>query len=123
LHYGILVPILHGCFQNETAADLLVHTIIRAPNNQLIKVLFNILTSSTGFDLNTFRPSGSEKKLLEERKEISKIRNEVLHHAGTVDKEAVSLSIAISETILNDIFNAVLKKLSLHLHEGIHVSR
>ncbi len=123
LHNGILAPILHGCFHDETAANLLVDTIIGTKNRQLITVMFSILTNTTDIDFKTFRRSGSEKPLREEIGEIRKVRNEVLHQAGTVDKGAASLGIIIAETILNDIFNAVLKKLGLHLHEGTHVSR
>ena len=115
LHNGILAPILHGCFHNETAADLLVHTIMGTKNRQLITVLFTILTNTTGIDFKTFRRSGSEKPLIGEIGEIRKVRNEVLHQAGTVGEGEASLAIIISETILNDIFNAVLIKLRLPL--------
>jgi len=115
---GILAPILHGCFHNESAANLLVNAIVKTKNEKLSKALFTILTNSTEIDLKIFCRSGSEKPLSQEISEIQKIRNEVLHHAGTVAEGEASLAITTSETILNEIFNAVLKKLGLHLHEG-----
>jgi len=122
LNKGILNPILHGCFHNESAATLLINSIARTKNEKLLKALRAILSNSTEIDLEKFCRSESKVALWKEIKNLKDIRNEVLHNAGTVDEGNATLAINTSETILNDIFNAVLKKLGLRLLEGNHVS-
>jgi len=121
LHNGILAPILHGCFHAESAANLLVNLIVRAKNDRFTKALFKVLADVIQVDVETFSRSGSKVSLWEEFSIIQKIRNKVLHQAEIVADGKALLAITISETILNDIFNGVLKKLELHLHAGTHV--
>ena len=70
LNKGILAPILHGCFHNESAATLLINSIEKITNVKLSNALLAILSNSTGIDLKTFCRSESEVPLWKEIGEL-----------------------------------------------------
>jgi len=121
LNFGILAPILHGCFHTESAANFLVETIMKQKNEKLTKALLQVLNHFTAINLSTFTRSGTTVKFWKEITDARIIRNRILHHGGRATREEATHAIAISETILNNILPAVLEKLGLHLHEGTQV--
>jgi hypothetical protein len=121
LNIGIFIPILHGCFHTDSAADLLVRIIVTTKDQKLTNALRKVFKHFTEIDLETIHRSGSADNLWKEIQGFHKIRNRVLHSAETVGHKEASTAIKVTETILNDVFKAILKKLGLHLHAETHV--
>lgn len=113
LNFGILAPILHGCFHTESDANFLVETIIKQKNEKLTKALLKILNNYTEIDFQKIILSGTTSQLWKEITVIHKLRNRILHHGHSVNTKDATRAIAVSETILNSILKAVVDKLGL----------
>jgi hypothetical protein len=53
--------------------------------------------------------------------DVQKARNGVIHRGEIVEAGIANLSISVADTLLNEIFPEILKKIGLHLHNPITI--
>lgn len=121
LREALLTPILHGSFHTESSADLMVKLIVTNKNDNLTKALLQILAQHTEVDLRRFIRPGSQKPLWEEMKEAQRKRNSILHQAESASSKEAKRATEIAGFLLGDLFPRAIKKLGLHLHDGIRI--
>jgi len=114
---ALLRPILHGSFHSRSSGDLMAAIIVTERNERLTRALLPIFARHTGIDLRTFNRSGSATPLGKEMSEIQTIRNTILHQGHSATYEEADKAIKIADCLLDDIFQRVIEKIGLHLHD------
>src|SRR5205807_980207 len=81
LRSTLLTPIVYGLVHTDTAATLIVRLAITKTDENLMKVLLDLLAAHGGLDLRTYRRTGSTTSIWEELRTIQKKRNRIVHQA------------------------------------------
>ena len=97
----ILKPIAHGMVHDENSGPLIVELAIG--NQQFAKLLFRVL-EGCGLNLKSFRREGVSDNLWNEIKEISAIRNRILHRGERASEADAARSIAIATVVLKELY-------------------
>lgn len=118
----LLKPIISGLVHNEDLASFIADlTTHHTGMDRFHKLLTQILAQYGGFQLRTFKRTGSVKTLWEEMDLVQKARNGVIHKGEVVAADTAILSILVAQTLLNEIFPKILAKLGLHFHDPITI--
>lgn len=118
----LLKPIISGLVHMEDLAEFIADlTTTHSGMDRFHKLLTGILGQYGGVELKTLKRNGSSKTLWEEISVIQGARNAVAHRGEACDLTTATLSISVAETLLSDIFPAILKNLGLHLHKPITI--
>jgi hypothetical protein len=115
----LLTPILQGAFHTESSADFLVRLVVATKDERLVKALVAILASHTDMDIRVQCRAGGKKPLWEEMRDLQVKRNAVVHQAAPTGDGDAEEAVAVAEALLTHVFPAVIRKLGLHLHDGI----
>jgi hypothetical protein len=84
-------------------------------------LLLQVLNVHGGVDLDTYKRRGSNTPLWEEIKKVQKIRNSLMHRAERASKDDADIALGTATAILEAVFPAVVKKMGLHLHDGVQI--
>jgi len=118
----LLKPIISGLVHTEDLASLIADlTTKHSGMDRFQNLLTEILAQFGGFELKTFKRAGSAKTLWQEMDDVQKARNAVIHRGEIAEAGIASLSIAVADSLLNEIFPEILKKIGLHIHNPITI--
>lgn len=74
----LLRPIVHGLVHAEGAASLIAKLAIRHSDENLVKILLDLLAEHGGVDPRVYKREGSDRTLWEETKSVKVKRNRVI---------------------------------------------
>jgi hypothetical protein len=113
LKSGLLKPILHGLVHDDAMAAVVAELMPEQRNDRFKNLLFGILREYGGIDLHSFRRNGMAKSLWQEIEEVQRVRNEIVHRAGSATLEDATRAAVIAELILTTLYPSVLRKIGL----------
>ena len=94
---AILKPIISGLVHSEAAADLIAEQMIKQSGiDRFSELLFTISHEYAGIELKEFRREGSNKSLWQERDEVQKVRNMIVHQAKDCEEVHAQLSFDVA---------------------------
>ncbi len=117
----LLKPIVHGLVHAESVATLVTDLALLHSMDRYRELLFQVLRDHGGVDLGGFRRSHTNRLLWEEIKEIQRTRNRIMHRAEVISKDEACVALGVASAIIETIFPSVVKKMGLHLHEGLRI--
>lgn len=108
----LLKPVVYGLVHNEQLADIIVqHTLGQAGFDRYELLLANLFTSLAGLDVKEISRDGANQKLLDECKQLQKIRNQIIHkgEAGTKAnaEQAHLVAVATYEKIVTPMLHSI----------------
>src|SRR5260370_660761 len=112
----LLRPIVHGLVHAEGAASLIARLAIKHSDENLVKIMLDLLAEHGAVDPRTHKRAGSKRSLWEEMKEVKTKRNRVIHQAERASSEEAELALAVAEAILEGLFPALVAPHPLPLH-------
>jgi hypothetical protein len=116
---ALLRPIVSGLVHTEGLAE---GVMILATGHTGIDRFFDLLTAVLdefgSVDLKTFVRSGAKRRFWDEMKEVSALRNDIIHRGDDVTLDAAATAVEVAEALLNTILPAVLHTLALELKSG-----
>jgi len=112
----LLKPIVHGLVHAESAAALITRLAIRHNDENLTKILLDLLADHGKVDPRHFKRSGSAQTLWEELSAVRTKRNAVVHRADRASHGDAELAVSVAAAVLGDLFPTVVKNLGLHFH-------
>jgi len=114
----LLKPMVFGLVHVESAADLVAELVITHTGMERFRgLLFEIMAKHAGIDLSSYSRTSSPPTLWNEICLLQSRRNAVLHRGEIVIAEDAQIGIAIADTLLSRLFEALLEKLGLHSHD------
>lgn len=118
----VLKPFVHGLVHSTSTADFVSDLAMgHVALDRFRELLFQLLHDQAGLYFRQFKRQGASDTLWAEIERLQKIRNRVTHRAEAVTFADAVLSIAVANSVLDEIFPAVVSGLGLHVHEGIRV--
>ena len=118
----LLKPIVFGLVHVASSASLVTNLVMSHQSMDRYKeLLLQILRDHGGVDLQSYRRPGSSKIIWEEIKNVQTKRNSILHTAQTASHEEAALALGVASTIVGELFNAVVTRMGLHLHDGFRI--
>jgi hypothetical protein len=118
----LLKPIISGLVHTEELASLIADLTTRHTGmDRFQNLLTEVLTQYGGFELKTFKRPGSVKTLWQEMDDVQSARNGVVHRGQLANAGVANLGILVADTLLNQVFPGILKKIGLHLHSPIMI--
>ncbi len=113
LKSGLLKPILHGLVHDDAMAAVVAELVPEQRNDRFRDLLFGILREYGGVTLLTFKRDGTSQTLWSEMQETQKIRNQIVHRGESATSVDAERAIMIAETILLELYPAVLRTIGL----------
>jgi hypothetical protein len=111
----LLRPIVHGLVHAEGAASLIARLAIKHSDENLVRIMLDLLAEHGRVDPRTHKRAGSKRSLWEEMKEVKTKRNRVIHQAERASREEAELALAVAGTILEELFPTLVVRLGLRL--------
>lgn len=118
---ALLKPIVSGLVHDASAATLITDLVISHGGDKYRDLLFHILLTIGGVNLKAFRRFNSEQLLWEEIKCVQKERNAIIHQAVQATFKQAERAISVGSAVLEQLFPEVVRKLGLHLHDGVRI--
>ncbi len=108
----LLKPVIYGLIHHEGLADVIVrHALGQAGFDRYEGLLADLFTRLANIDLKTVHREGATTKLLEESKELQKLRNNIIHKGETctdADAEKANIvAVAVYEQIVRPMLYAL----------------
>lgn len=104
----LLKPVAFGMIHNENAGSLMVELALE--NQQFTKLLFSVL-EDYGLDLKKAVRDRGSNNLWAEIREITKIRNLILHRGEKASKEQAERSLEIAYILLDKLYPYLRKRI------------
>lgn len=115
----LLKPIVHGLVHAEGSAALVAKLAIKHSDENLVKMLLDLLAAHGGVDPRLFKRDGSQHTLWEEARVVKVKRNRVVHQAERASQEDAELAVQVATAILEDLFPALVEHVGLHVHDAV----
>ena len=116
---ALLRPIVSGLVHTEGLAE---GVMTLATGHTGIERFFDLLTAVLdefgSVDLKTFVRSGVKRRFWDEMKEVSVLRNDIIHKGDDVTLEAAATAVEVAEALLDTILPEVLHTLALEMKSG-----
>lgn len=109
-------PVVHGLVHSDTAAGLIAKLAIRHNDENLTKILLDLLAAYGHVDPRSYRRAGSAQTIWEELKAVRIKRNRVFHQGERASHADAELAVAVAAALINDVFPTFVANLGMHLH-------
>lgn len=113
----LLRPIVYGLVHSESLAAAITEMVMaHQALDRYRDLLIGILNEHGGVDLKTFQRVGASRPLLEEVSSNQKVRNDAVHKGIPPTEQQCDDSLAISKTVVEDLFPQLAARLGFHQH-------
>ena len=122
LKIGLLKPIVFGFVHSEAVAESISNTVIKQTGIDRFKALLvTLLKDISQVDIATYKRSGLQLSLWDERGKVQKLRNMISHKGTLSSAQDCQFAIDVAEEILNGLLPNVLSSLGLRLQNKVIV--
>jgi hypothetical protein len=112
-------PIVSGLVHTEALAEVVMGLATEHVGlDRFSKLMSAVLAEFADVHLKTLKRRGAQKLLWEEMKQVASLRNDVIHKAADVDRDAALIAIAVARELLAVVIPKVLRGLKLKLQGG-----
>jgi HEPN domain-containing protein len=114
----LLKPVVYGLVHHEPLAEIIVkYALGQTGFDRYEGLLSDLFKSLAGISIKEIHREGSEVKLLEECKQLQKLRNDIIHKGSKCKKEDAELALSVSVNVFDQIVRPMLSSLKLSVVE------